>query len=130
MIGLDTFRICAAALLASLCFSVVRRVNSGFDMPLRVTAAAVFSGMVLVISAPLFTYVKELAELSGIGEWQGILFGAFGIAFLSHITAEICRECGESSISGFVELVGKTEILILCLPLVKELLAEVEGLVG
>ena len=130
MIGLDSFRICAAALLAALCFSVVRRVNSGFDMPMRLTAAAVFLGVILAMSAPLFSYVRELVELSPLSEWQGILFGAFGIAFLSHVTAEICKECGESSVAGFVELAGKTEILILCLPLVKELLAEVEGLVG
>lgn len=130
MIGLDTLKICAVALLAVFCFSVVRRVNSGFDMPLKVTAAVVFFGVVLAIALPLFSYVSELVGNSELVEWQGILFGAFGVALLSHLTAEICRECGEAAIGGYVELAAKAEILILCLPLVKELLAEVENLVG
>lgn len=130
MMGLDTLRICAVALLAAFCFSVVRRVNSSFDMPLKVTAAVVFFGIILAFAVPLFTYVSELVGNSALGEWQGLLFGAFGVALLSHLTAEICRECGEASIGGYVELAGKAEILVLCLPLVKELLAEVENLVG
>ena len=125
----DTLRICAAALLAVICFSVVRKVNSGFDMPLKVTAAVVFFGVIIAATIPLFAYLSELVKNSALGTWQGILFGAFGIALLSHLTAEICRECGEGAIGGYVELAGKAEILILCLPLVKELLAEVEGLV-
>ena len=128
--GLDTLRICAVALLAAFCFSVVRRVNSSFDMPLKVTAAVVFFGIILAFAVPLFTYVSELVGNSALGEWQGLLFGAFGVALLSHLTAEICRECGEASIGGYVELAGKAEILVLCLPLVKELLAEEENLVG
>ena len=130
MTGLDTLKICAVALITVFCFSVVRRVNSGFDMPLKLTASVVFFGMVTGVALPLFSYIGELVAQSELGEWQGLLFGAFGIALLSHITAELCRECGEASIGGYVELVAKVEILILCLPLVKELLGEVERLVG
>ena len=129
MMGLDTLKICAVALLAVFCFSVVKRVNSSFDMPLKVTAAVVFFGIALAVAVPLFAYISELVAGSGLYEWQEILIGAFGIALMSHITAELCRECGEGSIGGYVELVGKVEILLLCLPLVKELLEEVERLV-
>ena len=130
MTGLDTMKICAVALLASLCFSVVRRVYSGFDVPLKVTASVVFFGLVLGLASPLFIYVSELVSSSELAEWQGVLFGAFGVALMSHVTAELCRECGENSVAGFAELAGKVEILLLCLPLVKALLEEVEGLVG
>ena len=126
----DTIRICAVAILAVFCFSLVRRVNTGFDMPLKLTAAVSFFGMVLAFSVPLFTYISELISNSELNRWQGIIFGALGIALMSHITAELCRECGEGSIGGYIELAGKVEILLLCLPLVKELLAEVENLVG
>ena len=130
MTGLDTMKICAIALLASLCFSVVRRVYSGFDVPLKVTASVVFFGLVLGLASPLFSYLSHLVSSSELNEWQGVLFGAFGVALMSHTTAELCRECGENSVAGFAELAGKVEILLLCLPLVKALLEEVENLVG
>lgn len=130
MIGLDTVKICAAAILAALCFSAVRKINQGFDVPLRLTAAVVLMGTVMAIALPVFSYLSQLVEKSELGGHRGIIFGALGISLLSHVTAELCRECGEGSIGGYIELAGKVEILILCLPLIEELLAEVEGLVG
>jgi len=128
--GIDTLKICGIAILAAICVSVVKRINSTFDVPMRLAAAIAFFGLVLGMSVPLFGYLSELVSSSELAAWQGVLFGAVGIAFLTHVTAEICRECGEGSLSGYVELAGKIEILILCLPLVKELLEEVERLVG
>ena len=122
MSGFDTLKICAAAILAVICFTVVKRVNQGFDMPLRLAAAAVFFGVVLSVSLPLFSYVSDLVLESGLGEWQGVLFGAFGVALMTHITAELCRECGEGSIGGYVELAGKLEIVAISLPIAADLL--------
>ena len=130
MISLDSFKICAAALVAAICFFVVRRVNASFDIPMRLAAAVVFWGVVLGISLPVFSYLSELVCASELNEWQGIIFGAVGIAMLSHAAAELCRDCGEGGLAGFVELAGKMEILLLCLPLVKELVLEVQRLVG
>lgn len=130
MMGLDTVKICAMALLTAVCFAVVRKVNPSFDMPLRISAVAVFFGLVLSLAAPLFLYLSELVDASPLSSWQGVLFGALGIALLCHTAAELCRECGETSVAGFVELAGKVEILLLCLPLVKEIIGEVERLVG
>ena len=60
----------------------------------------------------------------GGGEGE-ILFRALGIATLTHITAELCRDCGESTLAGGVEMLGKLEILTLCLPLIAAVLETV-----
>ena len=130
MSGVDTLRLCGFAILAAMCAAVVKKINASFDMPMRVAVAVVFFGMAFGMAVPLFKYVFELVSASVLAEWQGVLFGAVGVAFLTHLTAEMCRELGEGSLSGYIELAGKIEILILCLPLVGELLEEVEGLVG
>ena len=127
---MDTVKICGMAILAAVCVLTVKRVNSAFDMPIRIAVTVVFFGFVTALSLPLFGYLEELVSSSELSEWQGVLFGAVGIAFVTHLTAEICRESGEGTLSGYVELVGKIEILLLCLPLIGKLLEEVEGLVG
>ena len=130
MTGLGALKICAAILVGAICFSVVKKVYSGFDLPMKITATAVFFGAVLALAVPLFSYVGTLMSGSALSDWQSLLFGAFGTALVSHVTAEICRDCGENSLAGFAELAGKVEILVLCLPLVKTILEEVEALVG
>ena len=45
-------------------------------------------------------------------------------------SAELCRDAGESAIASKLELVGKAEIIILALPLVRELLGLAGGLMS
>ena len=129
MNGIESLKICAALIAAAVCFSVVKKVSSGFDLPMKISATVVFFGIVLALAVPLFSYVSSLTADSALGEWQGVLFSAFGVAMASHVTAELCRDCGENSLAGFAELAGKVEILVLCLPLVRSILEEVEALV-
>ena len=129
MTGVNTLKICALALVAAVCFSLVRRVNPHFDAPMRLASSVVFLGVVIGAMRPLFSYLSGLIAGSELDRWQGILFSSMGVAFLSHVSAELCRDSGEASIGGYCELIGKVEILLLCLPLISELLSEVEGLV-
>lgn len=130
MIGADSFKICAAAIIAALCISIVKRINPGFDMPLKLSAAVVFFGLALGSATPLFRYLLQLVDSSDLSSHRGVIFGAFGIAMVCHTTAELCRECGEPTVASYVELTGKIEILLLCLPMVSEIIREVEGLVS
>ncbi len=42
-----------------------------------------------------------------------------GAALITGLCASVCRECGKNSIADLVELGGKLEILLLCLPLIR-----------
>ena len=130
MNGAELFKLCGAAILGALCVSVVKRVSPSFESPLKLALSAVFLGAAVGSAIPLFEYLSGLIDKSPLSSFRGLLFSAFGAALLCHLTAEICRECGEGGVAGFAELAGKIEILILCLPLVKEILSEVEALVA
>ena len=129
MTGIDSVKIFALALISAISYSFVRRINPSFDVPMRLTSSIVLLFAVIKAAKPLFSYLLTLIEGSELGGWQGVLLSAMGVAFLSHVSAELCRDCGEGSIGGYCELIGKVEILLLCLPLINELLAEVERLV-
>ena len=61
-------------------------------------------------------------------EHAGVLLSAIGIAILTQTVSEICRDCKEGTVAGYVELAGRIEILLLCLPLLAEILDVVEDL--
>lgn len=42
-----------------------------------------------------------------------------GAALITGLCASVCRECGKGSLADLVELAGKLEILLLCLPLIR-----------
>jgi stage III sporulation protein AD len=53
-----------------------------------------------------------------------------GIALLTQFCADVCRESGESGAASTVELTGKMEILLLCLPLLDEILSAARELLS
>ena len=78
----------------------------------------------LTLLTPTVRYLQSLLGESALpAEQITVLFKALGITLLAQNCADLCRDCGENGAAAGVEWVGRLEILLLCLPLIKELLA-------
>ena len=77
--------------------------------------------------SPLVAWAEELLSAlpKTVGETVGKVLAA---GFLCGTAAEICTDLGAPSIGARLELLGKVEILLLSLPLLKELFSRVEAL--
>ena len=127
---MDTWKICGLALICVIAFSVVRHMGRDFEVPMKLASAVVFFGLILGIARPLMVYVRQMLGEGAISEYAELLLGALGIAVLTGICADICRECRETSIASYVEIAGRLEILLLCVPLIRDILASVSELLG
>ena len=119
---MDHGRICALAILGAVALTVLRKWNADLLPLARVAVAVVLALGGLVLLAPTVAYLKELAESTGIAGYTAPLFKALAVAILTHLCAELCRESGEGGVAEGVELAGRLEILLLCLPLISEIL--------
>ena len=119
---MESWQICGAALICVVAVVIIKQLKSDFAIPVRLASSLILLGGVIAVGIPLFEYIKRLVSGSALAEYSAILMKAFGIAILTHITAEICRDCGESSVASYVELAGKIEIMLLSLPLVMSVL--------
>ena len=127
---MDTWKICGLALICVIAFSAVRQFGRDFEVPMKLAAAVVFLGLILGIARPLLVYVRQMLGDGAVGPYAELLMGALGIAFLTGICADLCRECREPSVASYVEMAGRLEILLLCVPLIKEILESVGALLG
>ncbi len=125
---MELWRFLGAAVVAAVVFSVVRVWNPQFEMPMKLAGAVFFLGLLLSHARDVLNALRGMLADSALGGYAAVLLSALGIAILSQSVADICRECRESSIAGYVELAARLEILGLCLPLVEDVLAAVEGL--
>ena len=71
-----------------------------------------------------------LEELRQMSQRTGVDFGYFepavkiiGISYITQFSAEIIRDAGEGAVSKKVELAGKITILIVLLPILKNLIS-------
>lgn len=107
-------------LFCALAAIVVLRETRRDLVPYMVLTISILSYLsILPVLSETSTVVRQFSDSLLYGE--PLLKGA-GIAMLTEIGVEICRSMGESNTAGYVSLLGKAEILLMTLPLYKELL--------
>ena len=114
---MDSIRVCAAALLCMVAAVCLRTLRAEYATLLRFAFCILFGTMVLLALRPLAEQLRAWLDGTAPAHTE-TLFRALGIALLTHMTAELCRDCGEGTVAGWVETLGKLEILGLCLPLI------------
>ncbi len=122
---MDSFAVCATAFLCVIASLCIRAFKPEFSAVLRLAFCILFGMLILRAMQPLTEQLRAWMDATAVG-YTDILFKALGIALLSHLTAELCRDCGESTLAGGVETLGKLEILTLCLPLISAVMEMVE----
>ena len=72
-----------------------------------------FSDSLTALSSSAEKYFPESAE---------IMVKALGISYITAITGELCTSAGEDTLANAAAFAGKVQIIVLCLPLISQLL--------
>lgn len=121
--------IAALAVAAALCALVVKREAGGAALVLGLAAGAVILGQVLGAAEAVRALVDELGKRAGLS--PAVLdpvIKTVGIAILTRISSEVCRDAGESGIAAAVETAGAVLALWIALPLLRAVLDTVTSL--
>ncbi len=74
-------------------------------------------------ASPLFSALSSIAETYAVGSAFSLLLRGAGIALAASLSAGLCREAGEGGIADGLEFFCKIELLLLALPILKDLLS-------
>lgn len=127
---MDSAKICLVAVTGVCLCVIVKQWKSDFLPLLRLALTVLFAGAVLSLASPLVAYLRELTTATGLSAYAAFLVKALAIAILTQCCSDICRDAGESGVASGVELAGKTEILLLCLPLIGEIFSVAKELLA
>ena len=119
-------KIAAIAVTAALCAVVVKKQVPELGLVLGLVAGA----LILSYSITALQGVRELLET--LAETAGLspalltpVIKTTGIAIVTKIAAETCRDAKEGGIASFVETAGAAGALFVCLPLMQTVLSMV-----
>lgn len=125
---MDSMKICAIALIGVALFAIIKQISANFAFPLRAAVTVLLSSLLLLAADPIIKYINELFNLAGFSKYAAVILKGTGVALLTQACASVCRDCGEASVAGCVELGGKLEIFLLCVPLINEILLAAQRL--
>ena len=97
----DILKIAAAAVAAAVCAVVVKQRAQEVGLVLSLAAGALVLTMALGAVESVRALMDELGEAAGLSPAVlAPVLKTVGIAILTHISAEVCRDAKESGIAG------------------------------
>ena len=122
-------RLAAAAVAAALCAVVVKQHAREVGAVLALAAGALLLGAALGAIEEVRALADELGELIGLSPAVlAPVLKTVGIAILTRIAAELCRDAGEGGTAAAAETAGAAAAVLAALPLLRAVLSTITGL--
>lgn len=121
-------KLCMVALLILASSTVIKQWKSDFVPLVRIGAVVLFGTLLIASARPLLSLINTLGNDAGVSQYVEIILKGLGIVILTQICSDICRDSGEGTLAGHIETVGKLELLLLCIPLIEEILTTAKKL--
>lgn len=122
--------IVAVALIAAILAVVMEQYKPEFSILIVAAAGCGILIMILASVIPALDRVRELIAEAGLSaEYFGVLFKALGICYITQFAGDMCRDAGQTSMAGKIDLAGKTAVVLLALPLLSTLVELIVSLI-
>ena len=126
---MNELKMCGLVLCALIVCIVFKNLKSEFSLLIRISITVGFSIISLALIEPLFYFIYEISKSTAVYGYLPTLIKALGIALAVQITSDICKDAGEGALSERIELFGKAQILLLSIPLIKNLFKLCEAII-
>lgn len=121
--------ICAVCIIAVFLATVLKQYRAEYALFIILAAAVGMFALAIYSAVPVFDTVADLFEQSGSEEYFTLLLKALGICCVTKFASSFCKDSGYGSLSDKIELIGKTAVMLLSLPLIKNIVEFTTSLV-
>ena len=122
--------LCCFSVIAVILTVLMRQLEGRFATLAAAVAGVLLFAWAVKHAAPAALQLVSLAENGAYSGTVNTLFKGFGLALLVSLAAGVARDVGEGGLADKVEYCGKAAILVLAMPLIRELLAFVSSLLA
>ncbi len=128
---MEFFSIIGIGIIAAILAIVLRQMKPEFAMLISLMAGVVILFAIIGSIAPLIEEIQNIMSAASLPtEYAQILLKALGICFITQLACDSCRDAGESAIASKVELAGRIAVLLISIPLFKEILTIASSFFG
>lgn len=127
----DALKVAAAGIIAAVCALTVRK-----QVPELALLLSLCTGVLILLYcsgalAAVTDFMDELTEAGGLSpEIIAPVVKATGIAIVTRLGADVCRDAGEGAVAASVEAAGAVLALLVVLPLMSGILALLKELLA
>lgn len=128
---MDIFIICVSAVVAAVFAVLLKKYNPEIAMLTTLITGIIIFSAVLSALSPAIELLNRFSTLTpGVSDNISILLKSIGICYICQFSADSCRDSGQSALAGKIELAGKVAVVLLCLPLLEEIVNLAMSIIG
>ncbi|MEG0305133.1 MAG: stage III sporulation AC/AD family protein [Oscillospiraceae bacterium] len=124
---MDIFKLLVLVLVFLMMVQLLRTHNPSFAILASAACCVVLMLFSLKVCAPMFDFIRTLTGLAD-NESFGAVIKCVAIVLVTQMTQELCAESGQLALAGRVELAGRIAVLLCALPLFKEIMNIITGM--
>ena len=125
----EVLKLAAVALIALCAVLVLKSYRPEIAMQVSITAGIIILAYGMNTVESVMNSARTVMNQYGLDPEGMISVGKMiGIAYIVQFSADTCRDCGESSLAGKVELAGRLMMVTAAIPLVLSTLDAIGGL--
>lgn len=126
----ESFRICAIGIVFAIVCILIKNFRNEFLVPVRVGSVILIFSLSLAMLVPILSFIGGIVDKLGANEYIEVMLKALAIAYITNISSDICKDCGEGSIATGIEIAGKIEMILISLPLINKIIMVSQELIS
>lgn len=120
---MEILSICGLGVVAVVILVMLRQYKPEYAIMASIGAGLIILTWILQYISPILNEFQRMLDATGMqSEYAEVLLKALGICFITQLACDVCRDAGEGAVASKIEMTGKTAVLLLALPLFKNLL--------
>ena len=127
---MDIFIIVGIGLLSAVCALLIKQIKPELTVLVTLSGSILILLLIIQSLGGVFDVFKSIVDKTGVG--QGLfssILKVIGIGYLVEFASNICIDAGSSSIADKILLAGKVLILIVCMPILTNLIEIILALI-
>ena len=118
------FTVIIVVIISAVVNLIIKKYSPEHAMLVAVVSGCVILGFLIAALNNVFDSIFDLFSDSGINnEIFKVVIKALGICYITEFAVDICNDFGQTSLGAKAELAGKISVIILTLPLIKQILS-------
>lgn len=128
---MEIFKIVGLGLAATVVAVILNQYRPEYKLYISAATGIIIILLVLGKLMAVFEVIKDIVfRLEVEAVYLRSIFKIIAIAYVAEFGAQLCEDCGESSIATKIEFAGKVIIIVLALPIMLAVLDLVTNLIS
>lgn len=120
---MTVIKLCGIAVIGVCAALIMRAAKSELAIPVSVITCVIILASAISSMYPIVAFAEGLSRENSYSLYFSAVLKALGIGITAQTAADICRDSGEGAVASKLEFAAKVGILLLGLPVVREILS-------